>query len=596
MINVLNLSKYEQPNAIEDTRKGFVAYGEDNDYFKFLIDTYLGSPTHSAAIKSIADQIFGKGLSILGKDEDSEDVKRIKELIPHKDLRNIILERKLLGQSVAQVIYTGKGKGRSIKEVKHFPMHTLRPERCDEYGNINNYYYHPNWAEYKQSDVLKKIPIFGTSKDSVELYIFKPYVSGYKYFSPVDYAGAIGYATLEKELSDYHINDIQRGFSGATLINFNNGVPSKEQRDMITRDVKAKLTGSKGERVIVAFNDSKENQTEVQDMPINDAPAHYEYLAKEAGSKILTGHRVTSPMLLGIKDATGLGNNADEIMTASQLFNSTVIKPFQDEIIDGLKEILESANIDEEIFFVTIQPVEFMEGAEEAEDSEDKEERTGIDAKGNKEDYKEETNLSADKTAKDQINWLKQLNKYGEEETEEWELVSAELATDEKEGDDYEKMIKDSLKLTAMKPSSMDTEIFKVRYAYVHRSNKKNARDKKSSRPFCTAIEKANKVYRKEDIVKMKGMNSELGHNGQPYSIWLHAGGVNCYHGWERRVYKKRIKNDGTPYAGKGLQNTKKVSVNDAKKAGWKAKPQSKRVSQANIDRADKGHHPNYRK
>jgi hypothetical protein len=337
--------------------------------------------------------------------------------------------------------------------------------------------------------------------------------------------------------------------------------------------------------------------TEVIDLPLNDAPAHYEYLAKEASGKILTGHRVTSPMLLGIKDNVGLGNNADEIMTASQLFNSTVIKPFQDEICKGLKKILKEANIEEDIYFITIQPVEFMEGAEEAESAKDKQERTGgtEDAVESSEDKKkEDTKLSSDFEAKDQIDWLKHLNKYGEEEGEDWELVSAEIDEEEREEDDFEKMINDSVKLTAMKPSSMDTEMFKVRYAYVHRSGKKSSSSKKSSRAFCKALENSNRVYRKEDILKMKGMNSELGHNKQPYSIWMHKGGVNCYHGWERRVYKKRLKSDGTPYAGAGLQGTKKISVNDAVKAGWKSKPQSKRVAEAQIDRADRGHHPSY--
>lgn len=599
MINVINLSGYQQPASTEDTRKNFVAYGEDNDYFTFLIETYLQSPTHSAAIKSISDQIYGRGLGVIGKDKEYLKNTPLADIIEEDDLKNIVLERKLLGQSVAQVIYSGKGKGRTVKQVKHFPMHTLRPEKCDEYGNINAYFYHSNWAEYKQSDNLKRIPVFGTSKEAIELYVFRPYVSGYKYFSPVDYSGAIGYAILEKEISDYHLNDIQHGFSGGKVINFNNGTPSKEQRDLITRDVKAKLTGARGERVIVAFNESKENMTEVIDLPLNDAPAHYEYLAKEASGKILTGHRVTSPMLLGIKDNVGLGNNADEIMTASQLFNSTVIKPFQDEICKGLKMILKAANIEEDIYFITIQPVEFMEGAEEAESAKDKEERTGGTenaVESSKDKKKEDTKLSSDFDAKDQIDWLKHLNKYGEEEGEEWELVSAEIDEEESEEDDFEKMINDSIKLTAMKPSSMDTEMFKVRYAYVHRSGRKSASSKKSSRAFCKALENSNRVYRKEDILKMKGMNTELGHNGQPYSIWLHKGGVNCYHGWERRVYKKRLKSDGTPYSGAGLQGTKKISVNDAVKAGFKSKPQSKRVAEAQIDRADRGHHPSYSK
>ena len=59
-------------------------------------------------------------------------------------------------------------------------------------------------------------------------------------------------------------------------------------------------------------------------------------------------------------------------------------------------------------------------------------------------------------------------------------------------------------------------------------------------------MKSSNKVYRKEDILKMQkdGVNSELGHNKQPYSIWLHKGGVNCYCTWERQIYIKRTKKE----------------------------------------------------
>lgn len=602
MINVIELSSYETPKATIDPRKGFVAYGEDNNYYEFLIETYLHSATNNASIKSISDLIFGRGLSILEKEEDSAEVEAIKEIISDKDLRKIILDRKMLGQSAAQVIYTGRGKNRKVKSIKHFPIHTLRPEKASMTGEIMNYYYHPDWKNYKNTDKLKKIPTFGNSTEAIELFIVRQYIPNHTYFSPVDYSGALGYAELEAEISNYHLNDIHHGFSGSKIINFNNGQPSEEARRMITEDVKRKLTGARGEKVIVAFNESKDNKTTVEDLPLNDAPAHYEYLASEAASKIMVGHRVTSPMLLGIRDGSkGLGNNADEIMTASQLFHSTVIKNFQDEICEFLKEVLLLNGIKEEIYFITTQPVEFMEDdANEKEDNAEKEERTGV--KGNNYDNskdskkKAETKLSSETfDVSEQVEWLKHLTKVGEDdlEGEEYELVEAELAT-ENESDNIEEDLNKAVKLSAMQGSMMDSKMFKVRYAYVHRSGKKSASSKKSSRAFCRTLEATNKVYRKEDILKMKGMNSELGHNKQPYSIWLHAGGVNCYHGWERRIYKKRIKTDGTPYGGAGLNGTRKVSVNDAKKAGFKSKPQSKRVSEANIDRADKGHHPNY--
>ena len=121
--------------------------------------------------------------------------------------------------------------------------------------------------------------------------------SGFHYYTPIDYSGALPYALLEEEIADYLINDVKNGFSGTKVINFNNGIPSDEKRDEIKRDVLNKLTGSKGEKVIVAFNSNAESKTTVDDIPLNDAPAHYEYLSKECFEKLIVGHRVTSPML-----------------------------------------------------------------------------------------------------------------------------------------------------------------------------------------------------------------------------------------------------------------------------------------------------------
>ena len=233
-------------------------------------------------------------------------------------------------------------------------------------GVIENYYYHPNWIDKRPSDTLKKIPTFGNSKEAIELFILKPYISGYSYFSPVGYSGALPYCELENEISDYLLNEAKNSFSGTKVINFNNGVPSATERSAISNDVKQKLTGSKGQKVIVAFNENSDSKATVEDISLNDAPAHYEYLANEAMHKILVGHRVTSPMLLGIKDGgNGLASNSDEIMVASQLFNSTVIRNFQDEILDALEEVLELNGEVPELYFITSQPIEFTEDDQE---------------------------------------------------------------------------------------------------------------------------------------------------------------------------------------------------------------------------------------
>ncbi len=392
-LNFVNLSGYEMPKAIEDKRKEWVAYGEDNDYYSFLIDSYLQSATNNAAIRSISNNVYGEGICIEGMGKDSAEVKELRKFIRPNCLRIIIQERKMLGQAAIQVIYTKEGNDRKVAKVKHFPTHTLRPEKMDEYGVINAYYYHPNWSEKKRTDSLKRIPTFGTSKEKVEIYMLKPYVSGYDYFAPVDYSGALPYAELENEISDYLLNETKNSFSGTKVINFNNGVPDLEAREAITRDVKGKLTGSRGQKVIVAFNENAESATTVEDISLNDAPAHYSYLATEAMHKILVGHRVTSPMLLGIKDnGNGLASNADEIKTASQLFNSTVIANYQEELIDCLSEIMELNGDVPEMYFITSQPIEFTEENQEKESYEDKEAPVSEDEAKKIDD----TNLSAD--------------------------------------------------------------------------------------------------------------------------------------------------------------------------------------------------------
>ena len=394
---ITNLAAYEMPQAVEDKFKEYVAYGEDNDYFSFLIQQYLQSATNNAAIKSISDLIYGQGICIDGLEKDSKEVKELKKLINHRDLKKIILERKMLGMAAMQVIYSKAGNQRKVVGIKHFPIHTLRPEKMNADGIIENYYYHPSWKDKTPADVLKKIPTFGNSKEAIELFILKPYISGYSYFSPVGYSGALPYCELENEISDYLLNEAKNSFSGTKVINFNNGVPSAKERQVISNDVKQKLTGSRGQKVIVAFNENSDSKATVEDISLNDAPSHYEYLANEAMHKILVGHRVTSPMLLGIKDGgNGLASNSDEIMVASQLFNSTVIANFQDEIIDALEEILELNGEVPELYFITSQPIEFTEEDQEENDvaKEDKKDVDKVDDKDA--DYnKEDQNLKS---------------------------------------------------------------------------------------------------------------------------------------------------------------------------------------------------------
>ena len=225
---ILNLSAYTSPTISESKKGEYVEYGADNNYFQFLIDRYLYSTTNNAIISGCSNMIYGKGIGALDGNKKPDEYAKMISLIKPNALRKVALERKLLGMAATQIGYD-KGE---VSFIEHFPMHTLRAEKCNDKGEIEAWYYHPDWTKKKQGEEVKRIPAFGFgNKKDVEIYVIKPYISGYHYYTPIDYSGALPYAKLEEEISDYLINDVQNGFSGTKIINFNNGVPPEEKRE-----------------------------------------------------------------------------------------------------------------------------------------------------------------------------------------------------------------------------------------------------------------------------------------------------------------------------------------------------------------------------
>jgi hypothetical protein len=581
MFHIVNLSAYTSPQINESKKGDFVEYGSDNNYFNFLIERYLYSNTNNAIITGISNMIYGKGIDALDSNKKPDEYAKMVSMIKPNCLKKIGLERKLLGMAAIQV---GYDKG-NVVFIDHFPMHTLRAEKCNDKGEIEAWYYHPDWSKKKPNDEVKRIPAFGFgNKKDVEIFVLKPYVSGYHYYTPIDYSGALPYAKLEEEISDYLINDVQNGFSGTKIINFNNGIPPEEKREEIANDVKRKVTGAKGQKTIVSFSNNKEQATEVIDIPLNDAPAHYEYLSKECFEKLVVGHRVTSPMLLGIRDTGGgFSNNADEIKTATLLFDNIVIKPYQLEIIEALNEILAVNNIKLKLYFKTIQPLEFVDA-------------TGMNA----ETTEEETGVKL--SAHTDPNIALSLIEKGEVLGDEWVLI------DETEVDVDSELELDA-EIEALNNKKKPSLLQKLASSITGRPNAKSDQDKNidgvrfitrykysgeqtGEREFCKSMLSANKLYRKEDIETTNSnvVNPGQGHDGASYNLFLFKGGVNCKHKWLRQTYVSfdNIKIDvNNP-------NATQISTNKAESYGYRVR-NPKEVAMKPIDMPNNGHHPNYK-
>jgi hypothetical protein len=584
-VHVLKLASYEPPVIEESKKNEWVTYSENNSYYTFLMERYKNSTTNNAIINNISRLIYGKGLSATDANKKPNEYAQMKAMVSAEDLRKVVLDFEMLGQAAFQVHYTADRK--KVQKLYHIPVHLLAPEKCNKDGEIEAYYYSNNWEDIRNY-APERIPAFGFSQEKVEILMVQPYSVGMKYFSYVDYQGGIPYAVLEEEISNYLINEVQRGFSGRIVVNFNNGVPTPEEQDIIKSKVLSQLSGTDGHKVIVAFNNNSESKTTVDAMPVNDAPDLYNQLSEECMRKIMLSHNVTSPLLFGIASTNGFSSNADELQNSFILFDNLVIRPKQEVILDAIDKVLAYNGVSLNLFFRTLKPLEFND-LENAQTQEQVIEQTG-------------TQLSAEPTDKELDVLLNDLE--GEVLGDEWERVTErEVKADNISTEEWVNnalnpkksvlaKLASIIKSEPSRESNLDKSVYKVRYEYSERYSKPNSRD------FCVKMMSrtaSGVVYRLEDIDKASraGVNSELGHKGQAYDLFKFKGGVNCSHYWKEVLYKLKQK-DGKYVEDKSLSSSNEV--NSIPKS-YQPRPTGNAQSKvAPIDMPNNGHHPNYGK
>lgn len=584
MIHALSLSNYVSPTIEEKKNKAFVTYGDKNSYFQYLIDRYNGSPTNNAVINGISEMIYGKGLDATDSNKKPDAYAQAITLLQKDCIRKLCSDLKLFGQCSMQVIYSKDRK--KIARVEHIPVEQLAAEKCNDKGEIEAYYFSNDWAKYNRINQVKRIPAFGMSNEAIEVVYVKPYRAGYKYYATPDYQGGLQYADLEEEISNFHINNIQAGLSPSMLINFNSGTPTAEEREMIERRIYDKFSGSSNAgKFILAFNDSAETAATIDPVQLSDAHNQYQFLSDESSRKILVAHRVVSPMLLGIKDNTGLGNNAEELKTASILMDNTVIRPFQNLLIEAFDKILAFNGISLNLYFKTLQPLEFIDIDKDIIDDETQEEETGVKLASDLDKFVDTEIADA----------LIDLGQDEEELLKDFEVID-EAEVDYELEDEQDQKIKelneqvnlantgsakpyqDSTQDGKSKQKGQEDKIYLVRYMY------NPATTKSTSREFCKKMVSAKKVYRKEDINAMetKVVNAGFGKGGSDtYSVWLYKGGARCQHKWFRRIYARK-------QGSKSLGDV--ISTTEARSQGFKPETNAQKVPVAPKDMKYKGY------
>ena len=394
-LDLIKLSHYNIPHLVEDPKNDWVSFGEDNLYPNYLLELFLGSAINGALIKSIGAMIYGEGLSATNVDENTdtkESFLRLNELLHNSDddvLKDLAMDLKLFGGCYVNVIWS---RDRSkIAKMHHIPAQYIRSGKMVD-GEIDTYYYSANWAKSKKGEYKPRPYKAFNTKDRTQasqiLMIRDKNPALFYGFAP-DYVAATDWIQMELEIAQFHLSNITSGMTPSMHVGFSNGVPTEEERRTIERQLNQKFSGSgNAGKILITFNDGKETQPIIEPIQMNDAQSAWEGMSKQAVSQILAGHRVTSPILFGIRaEGGGLGNNADELRDAYSLFNNTVVIPFQNILLKGLDKIFAVNNINLDLYFKTLKPADFIDLEVTKTQSEEDQEKEGV----TKEDINEES-------------------------------------------------------------------------------------------------------------------------------------------------------------------------------------------------------------
>ena len=330
----------------KDKDDKFVKNGEDNMFPQHLIEMYNKSSVNAACINAVVEGIIGEGLTA------NEEI-YLKRANSSGDSWNDLftkcaLDFKLHGSFALEIVYSND---RTRLEAYHIDFSTLRAKEKNKYGHIPGYFISTKWDKkfrfsgtlYKNEEDVDYLPVYNPEKKQEEphqIYVHRDYRPGQSYYPLPDYVAALRIVELDTSIDDFHVNNIKNGLTPSlSITTFTNG--SVDQLREIEQQLQSNYSGTNNAGSLI-YMDVPEKEMAPVITPINSngTDTYYTTINDLVMQKILTAHRITSPMLLGIKEAGQLGGRA-ELIDAHLLFLNLVILPYQQDMLKCFEMIME---------------------------------------------------------------------------------------------------------------------------------------------------------------------------------------------------------------------------------------------------------------
>ena len=332
----------------KETPKGWVTLGEANSFPNYLIDLYYSSPVHSALTMSIAFMIAGKEF----KSSNPAAQREIDRLKLNTIRRAVTLDAKMQGGYYLEIIWSVDRT--TVAKINHLPYENCRLAVANDEDVIPGIYYSKDWNDMrKKKNIPTFIPMYNpTSKadEPSQVLFIGVMTPGSAYYPKPDYYSAINYIEITREISEFYRAFLSNGMAPSYMLHFNNGIPDPEEQLAIRRNWETMVGAKKAGKVVFTFNESADRAPRLDIVNMTDADKQWQELSTQSRENILGAHRVTSPLLFGIRDAGGLGSNADEMKQAYRIFNKNIIEPYQQIVTESLEDIFRGMGIVADIY------------------------------------------------------------------------------------------------------------------------------------------------------------------------------------------------------------------------------------------------------
>lgn len=321
--SVFELEKTAMPDGKETVRSGYdyVSWGKDNRFPNDLYDMYQNSAILQSVINGTADYVFGSGV-ISAFDVVNDKYETLEDVV-----KRCVFDLLIFGGFAVQLMYKG-GKVEA--------MYWLDFQKCRKSEDEKKIYYSDDWGKYAKKALEYNAWTPETDKGTCIFY-YKGHKTRGIYPVPT-YIGALKSVKISTEISNFHLNNIMKGFASNAVISFNNGEPDEDTKARIEKDVKEKFCGTDNAgSFLLLFNESKDNACEIAKIQDDKFDLKYDALAKSVKEDIFIAFRAT-PTLFGLPNENN-GFSKQEYLESFELYNKTVVVPLQKDVERAFKSI-----------------------------------------------------------------------------------------------------------------------------------------------------------------------------------------------------------------------------------------------------------------